>query len=586
MNNKWIRITLGLLVVYLLGFLGVYLYVRIMGPPDVLLLQYVEVWFFFQTGIIIISNITSIHGVGLIFGFSLLLPGISARSKDSKASYPIPLGNLFILMLVFVLLFGIFSEIVRPAIYNTIDNMLHRSELVRQYKEEAVQAYKNDELVVAEYKLRLYRVVNDSDQEVNNLWNTVKDQLSIRRGLETSSANEGAASGEDSSLEGAAELSEVPDTGARSAAELFQLAREYFGREDYFSAHYYARLASRLDPTREDAVRLASRAWQRIANLEPSKSEQEGMRLFDQKREAYRQLMSGDPIGAYYKFKALHDKYPMDSDVKQYLSVSAERINEMSFFLEEIERNILLPGVRDVLFINNRDAEGNIPMEIVRLGKLVDIPSGTYIQDIEVIKVGADGTVRKHFFAPFGKVISGKLVMRCLHKERRDLSLLPTYYKGQPPENERFMFTINPSISELEIIGAYTADMQRPNILQLWKGGNITGAYGYAEEPFNIAMLVRMFEILLFAILMFLIVPTAWRMRKPADKGIVFYILMLAVMFVVLYLVVDMFSYLNRLLISYLLLSSGFLVTVFAVLGIYLVILIPVLYFFIKYGEL
>jgi hypothetical protein len=161
----------------------------------------------------------------------------------------------------------------------------------------------------------------------------------------------------------------------REPYELLEMAEDYYEREDYFSAHYYANLAYQLDPNRRDARRLAAKAEQMIASKDLSRFEREEKLLFERKREGYEYFVNEEFYKAYTVFRELQERYPQDADVISYLNKSEEQLSREAFFLDEAEQIDTLPGATELLFVNYSDEDER---EIVFIGKLAGIDAGVF----------------------------------------------------------------------------------------------------------------------------------------------------------------------------------------------------------------
>jgi lipopolysaccharide export LptBFGC system permease protein LptF len=306
----------------------------------------------------------------------------------------------------------------------------------------------------------------------------------------------------------------------REAYELLEMAEKYFEREDYFSANYYANLAFQIDPSREDARRLAARAQDKITSKDLSSLEVEEKRLYERKKEGYEYFSNGDFFKAYDVFRELRDSYPRDADVISYLNKSVALLSRETFFLDEAQRIDTLPGATELLFVNYRDEEER---EIVFIGKLAGTDAGIFCKEIEVLRFNDQGLLY-HYYAPYGKLRDGTLYLHGVDRFARDRKAtpretVPRYLSGASRlrrEPLPYMLSLGPTLEQLPTLKggrAASASAESLGFFALWQARRQISSYGYLEPTISAEILRRLLLPFSFLVLCLLSVAVGWRFQ-------------------------------------------------------------------------
>ena len=130
----------------------------------------------------------------------------------------------------------------------------------------------------------------------------------------------------------------------RDAPEALQLARAALEEERYYDAHWLASLGVRLaregSMEAQEALRVASLAWNAVSSQEPGIRETLSYGLYRLKRQGYEAMIAQEWIRAYYIFRQLSEDTPDDPDVVKFLAMSQEGATGVAFFVDELEGNI------------------------------------------------------------------------------------------------------------------------------------------------------------------------------------------------------------------------------------------------------
>jgi tetratricopeptide (TPR) repeat protein len=297
--------------------------------------------------------------------------------------------------------------------------------------------------------------------------------------------------------------------------ELFEMAAGFYEQEDYFSAHYYARLAFQLDPNRRDAQRLAARAQEMIASKDLSMLENEEKQLFERKREGYEYFANEEYFKAFHIFRELRENYPNDADVISYLQKSQDWLSKETFFLDEAKQIDTLPGPTELLFINHSE-EGE--REIVYLGKLAGMEAGTFCKDIEVMRFNPQGLLY-HYYAEYGRLRDGSINLHGINRSSASGQSLPRYLSGAirlRAEGLPNTLTLTPALEQLTSLKAgkvASATAASIGFFSLWQVRSQIEKFGYMESFISEEILRRILLPFSFLVLCLLSVAIGWRFQ-------------------------------------------------------------------------
>jgi len=311
--------------------------------------------------------------------------------------------------------------------------------------------------------------------------------------------------------------------------ELLRLAQDFFDRQDYFSANYYATLASELDPSRQDAARLASRAWEMIRSRQFSPEQKLEAQFYQLKLRGYQLYQSQDYLGAYYHFLDLRKRKPGDPDVARFLAWSRAKVAQETFFLDEARAADLLPGTQDLLFVNPREDGAR---ELVSIARMAGGPEGTFFRNIEVVRFGG-GASPYHYLARYGKLKSSEasqgqpfaggrldVLLHGIDRQTRGRDLLPQVLEGAEKPGSRtprYLLELTPAREELEALVAPGADSQDSlagvSLTAIWEARRNAGRYGQIEAFLSQELLMRLLLPFAFLNLGLLAMAVGWSYR-------------------------------------------------------------------------
>ena len=369
-----------------------------------------------------------------------------------------------------------------------------------------------------------------------------------------------------------------------SPEEFLRKARIAEGDEDYFTAYYFANLAiagtraGSLD--QESAQTYAATMWEKLSSLTDNSDDLESRWRFEVKTIGFNDLSSNEAGAisrAYYTFKMLVERDPSDVEARRYLKESTDKLRTLAFFTDEIEEIGLMPGARDILFVNNTsDATYT---ELVSVGKIITTETGIYAQDIEAIRFRKEGGLDCHFRALFGKIMrnpDGRLsvYMRGVDPDRPDGGMLPSILASAETYEcpEIFPLYIDPQAAAL--LGAAEIPFAELGLHRLWGKADVIAKLGYRKEPLQIEALYRICVSFSILILSIMSLALGWRFRTPNEQPPVITLIILPVLPFACYILVDVYLYAQRLVIGTALLAWGFTASVILLISMELLLLI------------
>lgn len=367
------------------------------------------------------------------------------------------------------------SETAGAGSHRRLEEMAWQTRLAKRYKDLAKDLRASaDWGRAAEYE-RLYLRIVPNDADVEGQLNDDEAKAAKVR-----TAGPGSRAGADA----AGTAGAVASRDADDAGTLVRKAQEYFDKEDWFSALWFARLAAGTDPKRADATRLAGLALEKIEEPRPESESAEDRDFFQKKQAAFDALIKGDPVDAYYSFSDLARRRPGDKDVEKFLKEARKQLEAMAFYADEADITAALPGVERILWFNRREDEGTI-REVVWAGRMVAVAreevTDYWFYDVEAIRYDAKGAVVWHLSAPRARLSDDQrtLLLRGIDRTNQKKQTRAVYHAGSRPEGERDLLVLGVDIERLPIHSLDRAPLAGANLAELW---DIRQSLSYGER--------------------------------------------------------------------------------------------------------
>lgn len=543
MNRFARRSFIFLMGAFLLGYLFFFL-LQLQQYPEESLLHFYKVPWVFEEALRMLIEYFPVLAISAVLLAFATIPGSQEELIGGTGIISSSISRTIILFLIFTLLYSILSIGLLPVLYEHRHNRLYQSRLARSYLQQAEAAEQQDELEAAYLLYRDYLDIDEDNRAIKDKVNYLEGQVSLQEAAEQQQVRE----------EEPRETLRHDNYRDMSAGELVSQAQQALEKGDPFTAHYMALLAQRVaereNVTREDAKRLAAKAWEQIASLEPSREEQRAHQIYSRKLSGYQALTRQQPIKAYYIFKRLIEENPGDPDVKEYYQRSRQQAEQVSYFIDEAEMLKSNPGTRKIVYL---DEAG----ELLFIEKLVIESGQVWAYGIELLKFSGAG-MQEHISAPYGKLSGDTIILQGIDRQKEGRSIQPTVHSASDEDYLRTSIRITPSIPQLLRLSREQAFLNRLTLPDLLALQPVISEYGYPSYQFGVLTLMRILEPFLFLIFAIFAVAFGWHTRIHAG-GFPWMILVLAPLlpFVIDQLVI-LYEYLHRVLLTAVVLEFGF----------------------------
>ncbi|MFW5715459.1 MAG: hypothetical protein ACOCXF_03645 [bacterium] len=534
---------------FLLGYMFFFVQQWLQYPEDTLLYFYKTPWIFEEALRLLIEHFPVISVSAVLLAFSTY-PAEQAKLLEGTGVISVSTSRTIILFLVFTLIYSILSIGLLPELYESRHNRIYQSSLARSYLQQAETAEQQGNLVEAYSLYRDYLSIDSDTRVIKEKVNYLEGQLSLQAAQEKQRIIQ----------------EEPPDTLRHdeyrdmSSSELVEKGRQALDNNDPFTAHYMAliaqRVAQREDQSREDAKRLAARAWEAIGAMEPSREKQQARETYNRKVSGYEALTRQQPVKAYYIFKELRETQPGDPDVKEYYRRSLQQAQQVSYFIDEAERFKTNPGIRKIFYMDTSRT-------LVFIEKLVIENGDHWAYGIELINLSETGTssppdVLEHMSAPFGKISGETLIMKGIDRNSENRSIEPTVYVSQGEDPLNTVLKLAPSIPQLMRLSREQEFINRLTLPDLLKLQPVITQFGYPAYRFEVLTLLRILEPFLFLIFATFAIAFGWHTRVH-KSGFPWLVLIVAPLLpFVLDQLVILYEYLHKLLLTAVVLNFGF----------------------------
>ena len=457
------------------------------------------------------------------------------------------------------------------------------------------------------YALRASKIC-PADTEANELLTLVHNEMDLAHDRKVHKANE------EKKIQSQGKKEEMPYT-IRELLAKAQTAKE---SEDWFNTHYWASLAVKAcegtDINLPEAHSLANEAWNNLSNPSGFKNEEE-LDYYTKKVNAYNAFSAhntSDTVKAYYDFLSLMS-YPgresVDPDVVRFFKLSEEELKNDYFFIEETDNIEELENNHNIYFSIKNETTGATDVYYIKgaFDTKEDDHSVRYLDGLSVISYSADGEFLRTMYAPIAKVIAlpvSTLPELALKKSEIDptwksvpyvmLNALdrttdgkmstPTYSytpTGIPlevreklyfspssqksnssnnevakhPAEETSSFIIPMPYSDFIIINNASVDPGNMDLISLMKFSEEASNYGFSYEVFMNNFVGRALYPL-FILVMFIFAATiGWNYRIEGKSAFKFrWLLLVPIYSAVIYLLLEICTYLYK-LINYVLIG-------------------------------
>ena len=409
----------------------------------------------------------------------------------------------------------------------------------------------------------------------------------------------------------------IKETKGETITSLLKKAKDAAEKENWFDAHYYAYLATEVGTPRdinlEEATRLASQAWNQLFDPTVIKEKDEQI-LFRKKRDAYRTLIRGDNIEAYYQFleiAATSDMAVRDPDVAKFLEIAQERLESQCFFIEEVENLRRFESYNNIYFSIKHD-DGSVDVVYIRgitpvknSGRMIQ-----YLRGFTLFTYSSEGKFLRSLFVPYAKMLSERatgfdqgakrqfcikdefksvpyLMLESISKTDRSTRLSPVYEydASYTQKHEPFLgnyFILSLPTKDFNLLCDATSGSVKMNLVSLMKFFPKAKDYGYSKEVYNADFIYRLTYPLIMLICCIFMACMAWNYRLKNDQLFKFkWIFLMPPITIILYFAIECGLYIIKMLDYALVIMLGNL-AVYASVTILVLILFIVCFDFVS----
>ena len=357
-----------------------------------------------------------------------------------------------------------------------------------------------------------------------------------------------------------------------NAVDALRLSEAAFNAERYYDSHWLAALAERLaggGSIEEGTARtLASRAWDKIQELEPNALEKEKFSLYRMKRDAYEAMNYGNWVNAFYAFQELSALTPNDPDVIKYLEACKNGVLRMAFFIDELDMSLGTTLGSAVFSLPGPDG-GRL---IARFNSLALLKDNAYAWGAETLSADNEGRLRYRVNSEYGKIIpvTGRdlegnpdnktvLLLQALDRADKTKTSDPVWTNdsGIPgPEYGANQILLPVSYDDFLLLSRVKQGKEALSFRELFTAEKTFENFGYLKESFRAEIFRRLGNAVFFLPMAVLALILGWRYRARKKPRYV-YVPMLVLLPVVFYGAVHFYRNIINNLSVWLSLSMG-----------------------------
>lgn len=527
---------------YILAFLFFLVVNNIQFSEKTVDLYFKTGWIINRTMLQFFEYLIPVQGIAILFTFSVFYPKL--KSESGFELLTVKAFNSFVTVVIIILLsltalFFTGSEIFKPGFHKKLDTYVYLTKASRAYLEQAETAAEDGRLFDAEDAVKRYLAIKTDDAEGEALYKAITARIENQY-----SAAEPGTAERDTDI----------DSLDLSYDDALRLAKRYLELEDFYSAYYYAQIASGLSGSNEESKSIRSRAWASLSKTAPSKEETEEFRLFSDKKRGTELLLSNKPIDAYYLFNQLNVEHSADPDISKYLNESIRETRKLTYFINEAEDALNFPGFTDIAFLNSNTDDSR---ELIFFGKMVTMASGTYFEDIETVVFNPETGIKNHMTARYGKLSGDHIVLNGIDRENRNIRIYPEYLTADKLPELYNTLKLNIDWTLLHGLSSSGNIYKKMSLLELIKFEPVISDYGWMVEPLYIEIITRVLNPCGFMILSLIMIVISWNYRKFTGRIPVAGFILLPVIVYITALFSETYIYAMRLLCSWIFLDFG-----------------------------
>jgi len=513
---------LAFIVIGLVASLG---WAAFQAPPSVLIESSILWWKLRSGALLFIGFFPALFTSGLVTGYAI---AFAPRKNEAprvtprwSADHVEQLRGAFILCIVVLAVYMILGEGIKPVLIRFQESDLAKSEDFREYLRLSEEDIARNAFVEAQSRVEFALRIRKDDRDALRLREVVRKGLADMGDLTVMMEGDAA---ETDDLAFNPENLTVRSSMARSS--------EALTAGDYYTSHYYAMLAWRLapgtDPLKQDALRLASEAWNRVTEGAIAANPREA-ELFDVKRAGYESIQNGDFLNAYYILVGLRDREKGDDvggndpDVDRLLAIATQGLLDTRFFLDETYSLEAFESDRNVFFTVDR-VDGGRDAVFIR-GISYSRANGrdlAYLRGFEYATFRPDGSLLYQYRTPYAKMFPWRdgdgverpeILLRAVDRTRRDVGTAPAIIGGEASERDLGVLVLDMPYADFSMATLANGGSAHMDLGDLMRFVDRADRYGFSSRVFLREIIMRLADPFIVLIVAMFMLTLGWKYR-------------------------------------------------------------------------
>ncbi len=510
-------------------------------------------WITYNTVILFSRYMLALTLTGILLCYSLLFP-YQLGDESARISFLQLIGKNIILLLVLTVVYFSLHEGFSPSLKKAQQEMTADTDIALTFYHEGLENMKAGKYAEAHTSFSSFLVLDRDNKIIKEAFDWTAAQMNIKPVQKT-----------------------VPAGTVSTVQKMHYIkdAEGYFKNKDYFSAYYYAFLASETDEKnlKEKALRLMAETEKQISTLRALNTDEEKRKYYQRKMDAVKDLNSGRYYDAYYAFKQLSHDFPGDRDLKDFFKRSREEVEKNYFFVDEIKKYSGLPGVKNIIYVQ-KSSGGNFAL--VKIKKFIQAEDGRYFFSIEVLTFSPGKGVVEHYTAPYGKLSNdGYIILKAIGKNEKRV-YAPKFIMRDPSAKNR-----SENISAIKLL-PYPGDLvllrkngmrDSATVLDLFNMWRTVGKFGYLTTPLEISLLESILRPFTFFIFSLFAISIGWFFRIRKRRMPFAAVLLIPLLPFVLHKLLLLYLFSSKGFYAFFLLKTGFTVSLVILLSVQAVLI-------------
>ena len=514
-----------LFVHFLLGLVASFVYVFFMPIKETVLPVSLFSWKIRESILLFIFYFPVIYTAALIFAYPIIFGKFGPAKMQRRSSAMIRfIQHFFIFSLAVLSFYVVLAEVVKPILMEYQSRSVYQALTHKEYTKLAKEAYdRNDYSQAGDHIGRALSIWPQSEEamQLNEKIKIAKEKLSI-----------------DNTDSGLRKTLSVEDNISMTAEAALKRAERAALAFDFYTAHYYAKLAMQTfqdgDPLKIDAENLAVRAWAEVEKGLTSYKDAPSIALYKSKKAAYEALQRGDYIRAYYSFlqidSSMRTSNPdqKDPEVERFLKLSRIELEKNVFFTDELENipNFIMRG--DISFTVGEHSHESAVIKIHGISHgSSSLRNEIYLMNVLYTRLGISNTEKWSIIIPYAKLIEfvdgegkNRLMLQICSVDRysEENTVYPKVLTGELPRENVHNILLPMTMADFILIEKSISGPSAMKISDLYYFSLIAEKYGLKKEAYLSEVLYRLTEPLLLLIVSLLVLILAWRFRVSPGR--------------------------------------------------------------------